>query len=50
MDKLKRAAWVGLVVAVVFTLVFAPSRSLPPALPEPGARKLIAAALGGDDA
>lgn len=49
MNKVKRAAWVGLIVAMVFTLVFAPSRSLPPALPEPGARKLVAAVLGDDE-
>jgi hypothetical protein len=49
MNRFKRAAWVGLVVLVAFTLVFAPSRTMPPALPEPGARRIIAAVFGDDE-
>lgn len=49
MDRFKRAAWVGLVALVAFTLVFAPSRTQQPALPEPGARRILATVFGGDE-
>ncbi|MGB3733131.1 hypothetical protein [Microbacterium sp.] len=39
-----RALWVGLVLAVVATIAFAPSGE--PARPEPGARRIIAAVFG----
>lgn len=45
---MRRAGWLALIGLTVFTLVFAPSRTMPPALPEPGARKIIAAVFGGD--
>lgn len=45
---MKRALLGVLIGLAVFTVVFAPSRTMPPALPEPGARRIIAAVFGGD--
>ncbi len=39
-------AWLTLVGAVALTLILAPSREMPPALPEPGARTIVARAFG----
>lgn len=41
-----RRTWVVLVILAALTLVLAPSRE--PALPEPGARRIVAAVFGGD--
>ncbi|CAN7266045.1 hypothetical protein LJR186_001216 [Microbacterium foliorum] len=44
--RYRRAGWLALVGAVVLTLILAPSRETPPALPEPGARTIVARAFG----
>lgn len=41
-----RRAWIVLVAVVALTLVFAPSRE--PALPEPGAARIIRAVFEGE--
>jgi len=41
---MRRIFWVGLVVGAVATIAFAPSGE--PALPEPGARRIVAAVFG----
>ena len=43
-----RRVWVALIALVVFTLAFSPSRSTPPALPEPGVRRVMSTVFGAE--
>lgn len=44
--QFRRAAWLALITLAALTLILAPSRTMPPALPEPGARSIVARAFG----